>query len=270
MAFHSFPIFLVLVCTTAQIAQTKELNVLFIGNSYTYVNDVPHLIEKLAQASGLTLKHDQHTEGGWTLEKHWNSQTTISKIHQGNWDVVVIQEYSTRTSEKPQDICQISFPYAQKLADEVHKYNPNAKIQWYLTWGRPFGDSDRCDEIPQVCTFGGMQNAITETYTTYGCMFKAGQVAPVGEGFREYKKMYGDDAYSALYRTNDHHASLQGSYLSACVHFSTLFGQPCLGNTYGSSLDAGIVEGLQIAADLAVDKADWTYPADSDCKLSMC
>merc|ERR1712062_310291 len=133
-------------------------------------------IEKLAQASGLTLKHDQHTEGGWTLEKHWNSQTTISKIHQGNWDVVVIQEYSTRTSEKPQDICQISFPYAKKLAEEVHQYNPNAKIQWYLTWGRPFG---------------GMQNAITETYTTYGCMFKAGQVAPVGEGFREYKKCMG-------------------------------------------------------------------------------
>ena len=268
MAFYS--LLVIFVALSATNLEAKELNVLFIGNSYTYVNDVPKLIENLAQASGLTLKHEQHTEGGWTLEKHWNSQETQSKIHQGNWDVVVIQEYSTRTSEKPQDICRISFPYAKKLADEVHQYSPNAKIQWYLTWGRPFGDSDRCSEIPRVCTFEGMQDAITETYTTYGCMFKAGQVAPVGEGFREYKEMYGDNAYSHLYRTDDHHASLKGSYLSACVHFSTLFGVPCLGNTYGAGLDAGDVEELQIAADLAVEKADWTYPADSNCNLSMC
>ena len=61
---------------------------------------------------------------------HWNSQETLNKIHKGGWDVVVIQEYSTRTSEKQNDICRISFPYAKHLADEVHKYNPNAKIQW--------------------------------------------------------------------------------------------------------------------------------------------
>ena len=30
----------------------KELNVLIIGNSYTYVHDVPHLVQKLARSSG--------------------------------------------------------------------------------------------------------------------------------------------------------------------------------------------------------------------------
>ena len=78
-----------------------------------------------------------------------------------------------------------SYPYAQKLSAEIHKFNPDAKIQWYLTWGRPNGDEDRCDEIPQVCTYEGMQDAITSTYTTYGCMFNPGQVSPVGEGFRQ-------------------------------------------------------------------------------------
>ena len=59
-------------------------------------------------------------------------------------------------------------------------------MQWYLTWGRPNGDEERCDEIPQVCTYEGMQDAVTETYSTYGCMFNPGQVAPAGEAFREY------------------------------------------------------------------------------------
>ena len=62
--------------------------------------------------------------------------------------------------------------YAKHLAEEVHKHNPGAKIQWYLTWGRPFGDSDRCSSIPKVCTYEGMQDSVTKTYTTYGCMFK--------------------------------------------------------------------------------------------------
>merc|ERR1712027_130684 len=65
------------------------------------------------------------------------------------------------------------YPYAQKLSAEIHKFNPDAKIQWYLTWGRPNGDEDRCEEIPQVCTYEGMQDAITSTYTTYGCMHQA-------------------------------------------------------------------------------------------------
>ena len=47
MEFQS--LFLVAICASA--TQTLALNVLFIGNSYTYVNDVPNLIEKLAQAS---------------------------------------------------------------------------------------------------------------------------------------------------------------------------------------------------------------------------
>ena len=41
------------------------------------------------------------------------------------------------------------------MSEEIHQTSPNAKIQWYQTWGRPYGDEDRCDEIPQVCTFDG-------------------------------------------------------------------------------------------------------------------
>ena len=58
----------------------------------------------------------------------------------------------------------------------------------------------------------GMQDAITKTYSAYGCMFKPGQVAPVGEAFREFQRMTGDEFFT-LYVTNgtlDHHASLKG------------------------------------------------------------
>ena len=83
-----------------------------------------------------------------------------------------------------------------------------------------------------------MQDAITKTYSTYGCMFKPGQVAPVGEAFREFQRIAGEEFFT-LYNTNgvsDHHASLKGSYVSACVHFSTLYGEPCTGNHFHGAL----------------------------------
>ena len=119
----------------------------------------------------------------------------------------------------------------------------------------------------------GMQDAITETYSAYGCMFKPGQVAPVGEAFREFQRMAGDEFFT-LYNTNgvsDHHASLKGSYVSACVHFSTLYGEPCTGNHFhGGLTNQDHVHQLQVAADTAVAQGSWNFPASSSCKLSIC
>ena len=99
----------------------------------------------------------------------------------------------------------------------------------------------------------GMQNAITKTYESLACMTKPAQLAPVGEAFREFRKLYHNeffDLYKGWFEPGDcyipksglpkchgtdkwdHHASNKGSYLSACVHFSTLFGIPCKGNTF--------------------------------------
>ena len=77
-----------------------------------------------------------------------------------------------------------------------------------------------------------MQDQITNTYTTYGCMFKPGQVAPVGEGFRIYKNLYGNSEFQSLYSSDKSHTTTKGRYLAACSHFSTMFGVPCAGNSY--------------------------------------
>ena len=45
----------------------EVVNILFIGNSLTYVNDVPGMVSKLARADGLIVKCDSYTVGGNTL-----------------------------------------------------------------------------------------------------------------------------------------------------------------------------------------------------------
>ena len=99
-----------------------------------------------------------------------------------------------------------------------------------------------------------------------------GQVAPVGEAFREFKAIY-DDEFFTLYNTNgvsDHHAALKGSYLSACVHFSTLFHDSSTGNSYHGNLNNQVAKKLQDVADKVVNRGGWEYPTSSDCDLTMC
>lgn len=43
------------------------MNILFIGNSYTYFNDMPATLEALAQAAGQDAKVFSVTKGGYTL-----------------------------------------------------------------------------------------------------------------------------------------------------------------------------------------------------------
>src|SRR5205823_11596209 len=76
-------------------AQQSSLNVLFIGNSFTARNDVPGLIEKLAAARELQLKHRLLSIGGASLRTHWNKGEAAEEIQRGGYDYVVLQEQST-------------------------------------------------------------------------------------------------------------------------------------------------------------------------------
>ena len=69
---------------------------------FVYISSV---VKELATSAGEILDYDQHTEGGWTLNKHANSETTLNKIRQGGWDVVILQGHSQETSNKNETIC---------------------------------------------------------------------------------------------------------------------------------------------------------------------
>src|SRR5437016_11818169 len=62
--------------------RTTPIRVLFIGNSYTSVNDLPAVVKALAEADGNkpSLIVDQHLVGGATLEQHWNDGEAARKI----------------------------------------------------------------------------------------------------------------------------------------------------------------------------------------------
>ena len=106
------------------------LKVLFIGNSYTSVNNLPAMVEGLANAAGgRKIEVNRHLVGGCTLEKHVKDQKAIDKIRSDKWDIVVLQEQSLRPVVSQQSMHQ----YARL---RMPRSSSRRKDRFYLTWAR--------------------------------------------------------------------------------------------------------------------------------------
>ena len=151
---------------------------MFIGNSFTYYNGMPDMVRRLAEADGHKMILDTQTIGGWTLQEHWNASGTAKyKIRDGTngqpWDVIVLNEQSTQPAYNHTEICdkhEGMYHAAKNFTDYIRKYNPKAKIQWYMTWGWKNGFQKKCkankkgENYPAMCTYESMQERVKETY----------------------------------------------------------------------------------------------------------
>jgi hypothetical protein len=69
-----------------------RINVLFIGNSLTYTNDLPVMVEALAKASGESFAVESFTGGNFALIDHWNNPLTVQDVREAHFDFVVLQQ----------------------------------------------------------------------------------------------------------------------------------------------------------------------------------
>lgn len=205
---------------------TTIKRVLFIGNSYTDVNNLPLLVSQIASTKGDSLFYDSNVPGGMTLYGHSINAITLSKIAQGNWDYVVIQAQSQEPSFSPSQVATGVLPYAHKLDSLVHAADSCAQTIFYLTWGRKNGDTFNCAAYPPVCTYAGMQARLRSSYLLMAQQNNA-SVAPVGIVWRE---LIQQNPSFDLYQSDESHPSIYGSYAAACVFYSSFFHTKVNGN----------------------------------------
>ncbi len=80
-------------------AKAKDLQVLFVGNSQIYYNDLPRMVEAIAESAPEDrpgIKADRFVSGGASLDRLWNAGagkgTARAKIVEKKWDFVILQE----------------------------------------------------------------------------------------------------------------------------------------------------------------------------------
>lgn len=210
-------ILLLITCSLCIQAQTKS--VLFLGNSYTYVNDLPQLTADLAASVGDTLIFDSNTPGGYTLEGHSTNNISLEKIMQGNLDFVILQEQSQRPAMPITQVMENVFPYARILDSINMVYNSCGETMFFMTWGRKNGDATNCPTWPPVCTYEGMDSLLHLRYMMMADSNDA-VVSPVGAVWRYLRNQY---PLIDLYSADGSHPSEAGSYAAACSFYTAIF-----------------------------------------------
>ena len=205
--------------------------ILFIGSSHTYVNDIPATIRLMAKSAGDSTYIHQETPGGYTFEWQSTREATLQGIHAGEWDFVILQGSGWQQAFPTFMADTAIYPYVQILIDEIHENNADTKIVFYMTHGYEdgvltFDDEDWCGQDPLVCDYEGMQERIKDTYIEMSDMFEA-ELAPAGI---LWKILMTENSEIDLFGSDGIHASPEGSYLSACTIYSTIFRKSPVGS----------------------------------------
>ena len=70
----------------------KTYNILFVGNSLTYTNNLPKLVEATAKAKDITIKTQTIALPNYALIDHWNEGKVQKEIQTKQYDYVIVQQ----------------------------------------------------------------------------------------------------------------------------------------------------------------------------------
>ncbi len=215
--------FILILISTFFLKSQDTTSVLFIGNSFTFVGDLPTVFSNLSIAGGKTVYVESSTFGGYTLQMHSQNATTLQKINSRNWDFVVLQEQSQIPSFIPERE-YLMYPYARYLDSIIHSNYECSKTIFFLTWAHKNGDL----EILQnggYDTYEDMQQRLYSGYKTIADSLFA-NISPCGWVCRTFRQHYPS---IELYSSDDYHPGANLTYLAACTFYSTIFQESSVG-----------------------------------------
>ena len=201
------------------------VSVLFLGNSFTAVNDLPSMVHDIARSLDGTVVFSTYAPGGYTLAQHVKDSSALNLIGSKPWNFVVLQEQSELPALQDSLVSTEVLPYAQELNDTVHQSSSSAKTIFFETWGYKNGDQKYCGGVPTLCSYTTMQAQLHRSYSAMAHQ-NSGLLAPVGEAWALTRQLHPD---IELYGPDGMHPSQEGTYLSACVFYMVLFNKDVIG-----------------------------------------
>ena len=189
------------------------MKVLFIGNSYTFFNDMPNLLERLAKDNGKELHCDSVTKGGRHLYQNLtdgdeNGEKIKMLSSETVYDALFLQEQSFFPI-----VNYDQFLYGvQSLKNIVHA----KRTVLYSTWGRKEGSS-KLDELS--LTSEEMTEKLTNAYISVAKETNS-EISKVGKAFLSISKAFSE---IDLYNKDLSHPSYIGSVVAAICHYGILF-----------------------------------------------
>jgi hypothetical protein len=182
------------------------------------------------------------------------------KMAAQEWDYIILQGQSQEPSFPFDQVNSQTLPYAVQLADSAKAIQPCSQVNYFMTWGRQNGDP----QWDSINTFDKMNTRLRDAYLRIADSANAA-VSPVGVAWKYVRDNY---PVINLYQQDGSHPSLTGSYLAACVFYSSLYHKPSTGSTYNPGIDlADALLMQQIASSIVLDSLSTWKLIHSDSTL---
>jgi hypothetical protein len=240
-----------LACSPATSAEPLPArSILFIGNSLTYTNDLPLMVEELARAAGDSIRIGTVAGPNMAVIDHTvPGAEAVTAIGQDEWSYVVLQQGPT-----PTGICRDTLVIAaMRLAPKIRAAGGRPVL--FLPWTRR--------GFPQFLGIAGES-------ATAAARAVGGVVAPVGIAWKHALQA---DADLPLYGPDGYHPAPEGTLLAAMTVYDRLSGQDvrripaaALAGIPGVTLSPAQLEALAAAAHTASVElpADPSQPIPAD------
>ena len=170
---------------------------------------------QVKELAGATCLNIGNTPGGQTFQNHAANPINYQKMAAQNWDYIILQGQSQEPSFPFDQVNSQSLPYAVQLADSAKAIQPCSQVNFFMTWGRQNGDP----QWDSINTFDKMNTRLRDAYLRIADSANAA-VSPVGVAWKYVRDNY---PVINLYQQDGSHPSLTGSYLAACVFYTSMF-----------------------------------------------
>mmetsp|Transcript_82861 Transcript_82861/g.215863 ORF Transcript_82861/g.215863 Transcript_82861/m.215863 type:complete len:358 (+) Transcript_82861:2-1075(+) len=234
------------------------LTVAFVGNSFTYYNDLPHLVQGFLAGSltgnATSVKVGACLHGGQSLESVWAKGARLKdEAHIGGhdmfptvrallsdacgWDVVVLQDYSSGPAlqHSRAEGLKVLSKYYEPLLLQNSGSGRTPLVVLYQTWGYRKTNKKNL----AIREFDNMTLKLEEGYRTYADQLRSASlevaVAPAGQAFKRVHDA-SPDLWWNLYQSDDKHPTAVGSYLNGAHIATAIVDHPRFRGLFGAGL----------------------------------
>ncbi len=223
--------------------------VLLIGSSYFNGNNLANLIKNLADSSNVTIYIEMYGQNGLYLADHASSPSTEAKINEREWDYVILQGVGVLVAYPDHFTHHPVYPALINLRDKIHSNSESTRMMFCLPWA--FEDGMTWYQN-WTDTYEDMQWHIYDTTLQYSDEIVF-EIAPVGWAWYAVLEAYNYPLHY-LHLSDWNHPSLRGSYLMACVIYSSIFQQSTIGIPFYGGIPQDEAEFYQnVASDTVLN-----------------
>ncbi|HEU5291483.1 MAG TPA: hypothetical protein VFU05_12625 [Cyclobacteriaceae bacterium] len=187
-----------LIASVTQAQHQKKVNILFLGNSLTYANNLPELVKQVAASDSVEMNYRSICFPNYALIDHWKDGNAQKEIESDKYNFVIVQQGPSSQEEGRAYLIEWGLKF-DSLCDKHH-----SKLVSYMVWPSKERSLD----------FQGVYDSYKLLADSAKAIF-----SPAGQA---WQVLWQENPEFKLYSEDNFHPNYRGSLLAALVIYGSV------------------------------------------------